>query len=72
VTLFSGLNFVMSWSLDVLLPFSMLQTPLDLQIFIFSPFLYLTLILLKPDCPKPKTGVSGFHSLVKFDHQHNR
>jgi hypothetical protein len=70
VTLSLRLNFLVSWSLDSLLPFSMLKTPLDLQIFEFSSFLNLTLKLPKLDCLELETGSSGFLSLAKFGHQH--
>jgi hypothetical protein len=59
----------MSWYFDAFLPFSMLQTPLYLQIFMFSSFLDPALELPKPDYSKPETGISGFYSLAKFGHQ---
>jgi hypothetical protein len=60
----------MSWSFDVLLPFSVLQTSLDLQISMFSSFLDPVLELSKPDYPKIEIEVSNFYSLAKFGHQH--
>jgi hypothetical protein len=57
-------------SLMFFLPFSMLQTYLDLQIFMFSSFSDPILKLQKPDTPVYQIGQSGFFSLAKFDHQH--
>jgi hypothetical protein len=63
--------FLLPWSLDVLLPLSMLQIILDLQIFMFSFFFDLILKLSKSDCPKPETEPSRISSLAKFRHQQN-
>jgi hypothetical protein len=51
-----------------LLPFSMLQTLLDLQSFKFSLFFDLNLKLPKSDTPIWQTGQSVFSSLAKFGH----
>jgi hypothetical protein len=57
-------------SLMSLLPFFILQTLLDIQIFMFSFFLNPVLKLPKPDVSGWKTGQSSFFSLAKFGHQH--
>jgi hypothetical protein len=48
----------------------MLQIPLSFKFpRVASPF-DLALKLLKSEYPEPKTKLSDFSSLVKFDHQH--
>jgi hypothetical protein len=56
-------------SLIFFLPFSMLQTYLDLQIFIFSSFLDPIMKLSKSDTLVYQIGQSGFSSHAKFGHQ---
>jgi hypothetical protein len=58
-------------SLMSFLPFSMIQTLLDLQIFKFILFFDLVLKLPKLDTPVWQTGQSSFSSLAKFGHQHH-
>jgi hypothetical protein len=45
------------------------QTPLDLQIFIFSFFLDLVMELSKPDYTEQEIEVFDFYNLTKFSHQ---
>jgi hypothetical protein len=60
------LEFLLSWSFNALSPFSMLKTPLDIQIFEFSSFFGTAKIGLSG----PEIGTSCFISLAKFGHQH--
>jgi hypothetical protein len=46
----------MGWQLEIFLPFSMLKTLLDPQIFIFSFFLDSVLKLSKSNVPVQETG----------------
>jgi hypothetical protein len=69
VTSSLGLNFLVSWSLDTLLPFFMLQIVLNIQILNSSSSIDHFLNLWKLDVPKYQIGLSGFFSQAKFGHQ---